>query len=303
MKIRARISPILFVFCQLALLLLTPFRAPTQEESETTTIDNKGTYPVFSEGANCLFIGHSFFVPVADSFNRIADANSFTSHTGDTVFAGGAAGSPGELWGNDTLRAEIEERLATGAIELLGMTVFDRSNSSFVDYQRWIDLALEYNPNTSIYISHPWALNGPTMNTALYDLSIETTGELLFALVKQLREAYPKTKIYYINYGKTASIMKARFESMMLQDITEMVGTSNQSLFLDVELGHGGTMIADLSALVWLNILYGADIGDLVYSPYNRSDVHEITAEVISFNQKYNKDLYLIPDFSGAMSR
>ena len=52
-------------------------------------------------GKKCLFIGHSFFVPVASAFQKTTEQAKIGLHSQQMVFAGGAGGSPGKLWRND----------------------------------------------------------------------------------------------------------------------------------------------------------------------------------------------------------
>jgi hypothetical protein len=85
----------------------------------------------FGDGANALFIGHSFFIPVARSFDRIATESGFESHRSEMVFASGAAGAPGSLWRNRDKRKIIESKLESGNVDLLGMTSFGPFRSSY----------------------------------------------------------------------------------------------------------------------------------------------------------------------------
>lgn len=242
--------------------------------------------PVFKEGANCLFIGHSFFIPVAKSFDTIAGQNGFSSHKAKSVFAGGKRGAPGELWNNPKHKKQIEDVLATGKIELLGMTAFGELSSSLEDYKRWIDLALKHNPETRFFIGVPWIPGGTKLETDPYNKAIETVGDGLFKTATELRKAYPKNHIYFINYGKVASELKGRYDAGKLPDVTKISGLGDEVLFRDNALGLGGPIILDTSALVWLNTLYGADVGKLKQPAY-KSDVKEIVGRVAEYNRKY----------------
>ena len=246
------------------------------------------TQASFSKGANCLFIGHSFFVPVAKQFDNLATSNDFESHSMQAVFAPGAKGTPGALWKNQRQKKQIENKLASGQVELFGMTV-GKASSSFEDYKRWIDLALKYNPNTRILIGQCWVPGGPRMETKRYDQLIETASERQFEVVAKLRNAYPNNKIYFVNYGKTASIMKSKFEAGELDDIEKMSGRGKKTLFRDAAMGHGGTMMLELSALCWLNVLYGADIQQTKLSDYDKADVDDIMTQVLNHNKKFNQ--------------
>lgn len=242
--------------------------------------------PVFKDGANCLFIGHSFFIPVAKSFDTIAGQNGFSSHKSKHVFAGGKRGAPGELWNNPKHKKEIEDALATGKIDLLGMTAFGELGSSLEDYKRWIDLALKHNPETRFFIGAPWVPGGTKLETDQYNKAIEVIGDGLFKTVTELRKAYPKNHIYFINYGKVASELKSRYDAGKLPDVTKLFGQGDTALFRDGLIGHGGPMMLEVSSLLWLHTLYGADVGKLKHSAY-KSDVKEIVGRVADYNRKY----------------
>jgi hypothetical protein len=242
--------------------------------------------PVFKDGANCLFIGHSFFIPVAKAFDKVAGQNGFTAHKAKFVFAGGPKGAPAALWNSPTHKKQIEDALATGKIDLLGMTAFAELGSSLDDYKRWIDLALKHNPNTRFFIGIPWVPGGTKLETDLYNKAIEGVGDTLFKTATELRKAYPKNHIFFINYGKVVSDLKGRYDADKLPDVTKLFGKGEAALFSDDTLGHGGPMILDVSAIVWLNTLYGADVGKLKFSAY-KSDVKEIVGRVTEYNRKY----------------
>ncbi|MDP6060745.1 MAG: hypothetical protein QGH33_17700, partial [Pirellulaceae bacterium] len=88
------------------------------------------------DGTTCLFIGHSFFIPVAKSFDQHAKLNGFSKHKQLTVFSGGQTGAPGSLWKSKKHSEKIKTILKTGKIQLFGMTV-GAINSSVDDYKRW----------------------------------------------------------------------------------------------------------------------------------------------------------------------
>jgi hypothetical protein len=246
----------------------------------------------FPDGANALFAGHSFFVPIAGSFNNLAVQNGFSSHQMDSVFASGPAGSPRMLWENADKKAAITAKLSTGQVELFGLTSYPENLSTFKDFELWFDLALTYNPNTTFYIGQPFVVGGPNVPTSIYDQQIEEAGQKSFQVVTDLRKAYPNNDIIFMNYGKTASIMKFLFEAGDLPDIKGLVPDPQngippaEALFADGLLGHAGPMMTELSALSWMSILYGADIKTLVYTNY-KSDVERIVQEVLTYNEQF----------------
>ncbi|MEM7453063.1 MAG: hypothetical protein AAF456_01795 [Planctomycetota bacterium] len=242
--------------------------------------------PAFTEGANVLFAGHSFFGPVSRNFDYVAAQNNFPDHVFNSVQRGGANGSPASLWDDtDGSRTDIEAVLATGQVELFGLTAYSENDSTVQDYVRWFNLAKSYNPETSFFIGIPWVTHGPGTDSMIFEDLIVQTGEKMFETISILRNIYPDTPIYFLNYGRTSSIMKYQFEAGQLPDIDDLVGSDERALFTD-NFGHAGPMMVELSALAWMEILYGADVTELDFTPY-QSDAVGIVQDVVAFNAPY----------------
>jgi hypothetical protein len=250
----------------------------------------------FVDGANCLFAGHSFFVPIAARFDGLATDNGYPAHEAAYVFSSGATGSPQMLWEDETDRAAIVDELDDGDVELFGLTSAFGVGSSFEDYARWIDLALSYNPDTEFLIGVPWVPGGPNFAGATeFAAANETGAQAQFETVELLRAAYPDATIHYIDYGLTASIMYDMLEKDQLPDILGLTPDRANgvppidALFADPLIGHGGPMMTELSAVAWMSILYGADIASLDYTDYE-SDVDSILQDVLTYNQQFQPD-------------
>lgn len=239
-----------------------------------------------SEGMRCFFAGHSFFCPVALSFDRIARKNGFEEHDVRIVFRGGQSGTAGALWSSPKARQQIETVLATGTVELFGLTPGLSDNAE--TFQRWFDLALEHNPKTRFFIGTPWAMGGANMDATMFDKIITGYANRCDEVVTELRAMYPDNQIDFLAYGKMATAMKKRFEAETLPDITTMVGKGDEAFFTDRAPGHAGPMLLDLCALTWLNVLYGANLDSLDY-PTHEADVSAMFEEVMTFNAPFRQ--------------
>jgi hypothetical protein len=105
--------------------------------------------------------------------------------------------------------------------------------------------------------------------------------------ISQLRAAYPNNQIYFINYGKIVSDMKSKFDAENLPDIEELVGRGPTYLFSDGVMGHGGPLVQELSALAWINTLYGADVEMITHSDFSE-EAMLILLDVIAYNTAFN---------------
>ena len=242
----------------------------------------------FENGVNSVFMGHSFFIPVAKAFDVIATQSDFPSHQAELIFLPGQAGAPGPMWENEQARQQVEDLLASGDIDLLGMpiSIAPEDDKALGHYQQWIDLALTYNPNTSFFIGVVWMARGPSMEDQKYADLNEEGAQRHYELVKELRGIYPDTHIYLINYGKIASEMKFAFSADQLPDIEQLVGKDETALFADDKIGHGGRLMHELCALTWISILYDAEIDALEYSGFS-DEAMQILQDSIEYNIDY----------------
>ena len=303
-------TAIVFSICVLVLLGGSPSRAD----------------PYFETGAKSLFIGHSFFVPIAKVFDKIATDSGFAGHSAELVFAGGPRGLPEALWKNAAKKDEIEDILARGDIELFGMTVQPEARGDAVEtYRRWIDLALRHNPRVAIFIGHPWIPGGPKLDTARFGDKINDTADANARTVERLRDMYPQTTIYFINYGDVAAQMKTMFEAGTLNDVATLTAGSSrerggflqrlrerrnarsetggtgdaadatpedraamkQALFIDGLTGHAGPMMMQMMAVTWLQFLYGADPDALTLADWDAADAEAILRAAEATNRPF----------------
>jgi hypothetical protein len=266
--------------------------AERQSNTETTDVDSNAeesttdteefAEPNFENGVNSLFIGHSFFIPVAKVFDRIASPSDFPAHQAELIFSTGQSGSPGKMWEKEKNRQQAEAILANGDIDLFGMPIATTPDEekALSDYQQWIDLALTHNPNTSFYIGQIWTPRGPSMENQKYADLTEQSAQRNFEIIEELRAIYPNNQIYFINYGKITADMKFAFGAGELPDIEQLVGKDETALFVDDKIGHGGRLMHELCALTWVNILYDAEIGDVEHSSFS-AEAMQILAESI----------------------
>ena len=244
----------------------------------------------FPRGADTLFIGHSFFVPISQHFNAIVeDSGAYPQHSHQSVFSGGKTGTPGALWDNQAKRREVTSILSSGQIDLFALTHGGLNGSSQEDYQRWIDLALSYNPDTAFMIGSIWATGGTNNTVAQFRAETQMSADYGWAMTQTLRRANPGVDFYHVAYGHMMVQMREDFEAGELDDITKLVGSRERDdvLFTDRNLGHAGTMAKDMMGLVMLNELYGARPRD-VRIRWNRQDAARLLREVDTLNAGYN---------------
>ena len=61
-------------------------------------------------GYKCLFIGHSFFSPIARRLPDFAASAAGVTHEQSVVFSGGESGTPSMLWKNPLKRIETQSK-------------------------------------------------------------------------------------------------------------------------------------------------------------------------------------------------
>ena len=215
--------------------------------------------PSPGDGFDSLFIGHSFFRPIAEEMAVLAPLAGFDAHTQEVVFSGGATGSPEGLWLQDTKRATIQAELDEGDIDLFGMT-YHPDYPSLTGYVNWIDYALAANPDTIVFVAIPWITNPVNYTAASYAAALDVGyPAVAHPLIDSLRAEYPDTTIFAIPYGLSAGELYTRYADGELDDVTELVGSNGSGVFRD-GFGHADHILEDLASLVWLQAIYGVDL-------------------------------------------
>ncbi|MEM1184374.1 MAG: hypothetical protein AAGI53_05145 [Planctomycetota bacterium] len=251
----------------------------------------------FTNGSRNLFIGHSFLLQPSLQFSALADLNGYTWNAYSYSGGSGSQGSPGELWDDaDGSRTEIEAKLATGAFEVLAMTSFGQSTNT-LDFRRWMNLALSYNPNTQFFIVQGWPSGGPGMDAAEFRETVISRGENLFSIVETLRGDFPNNRVTFVNSGMVAAELFDLWESGELPDVACLAAPcdTGEPLFADGGSGHAGPMMAELMGLAWLNALNGADVDTVQLKVDYLADVDGVMERVLAFNDQFETTTTSLP--------
>lgn len=236
-------------------------------------------------GYNGLYMGHSFFHPVAHELvNRIPDS-TIVAHRAGLVAAGGVNGSPKLLWDDPAKRSDGVQYLAAGGVDLLVMTYHSPETSALKDYQQWIDTALRHNPAITFVLSLPWAGNGYIHQADLEGLdAIDAKMHLFYEkMILPLRQAYPDNRIVYCPYGLGVHELARRVLQDNLPGVQYVLNPDpaersrsqrkGEQLVKD-RMGHGGELVIRLSALIMLAVIYDYDLSKM--SPQKIENLPEI---------------------------
>lgn len=233
------------------------------------------------DGFDSLFIGHSFFRPMAEEMAVLAPAAGFDEHTQTVVFSGGATGAPQGLWIQDNKRTEIQGVLDTGTIELFGMT-YHPTHPTLEGYRNWIDYALVDNPDVTIFIAIPWLTDPVDYTASAYDATYTAAYPGIgSALIDPLRAEYPDTTFFAIPYGFSAVELYNRWDAGTLTDVSEFVGSNGSGVFRD-DFGHADLILEDLASLVWLQAIYGVDLATFDAGYPWTLDLNAIAASILA---------------------
>lgn len=233
-------------------------------------------------GYNTLFIGHSFFRPVADGMPTHANRVGVTAHKQQIVFSGGASGSPQGLWENTNKRAEIQTILDNGDIDLLGMT-YHTDHPGISGYTNWVAYALQQNPETKFFIALPWLYNPGDFNSATYASNWTINHPLItHGHINTLRTIYSNNDFYCIPYGEAAGELYKLYEAGNLTDVQSLVRQGESPGIFSDSFGHADDILVDLSQLVWLAAIYGVDLITYNYDPGYIIDLKMMAANIMT---------------------
>lgn len=243
-----------------------------------------------TKGKKCLFIGHSFFIPVARKLPQQASKSGIDGHTQQVVFAGGANGSPGKLWQSEAKRNAIQKMLDSGDVQLLGMTYFNPSNSSLKDYRKWIDYALDRNSKTDFFIGMPWGLNGPGRSVESYASQNKLGQKVVYdGIITKLRELYPQNKFYWINYGRVAVELKRAHKENSLPMVKQLVSRQGADAVFRDKMGHAAPLTLEMASLIWLNVLYQVEPADCRWRHQGSKPLEAILKNISEQEKTYNR--------------
>ncbi|MEM0997599.1 MAG: T9SS type A sorting domain-containing protein [Bacteroidota bacterium] len=234
-----------------------------------------------TSGYRCLFMGHSFFIPVAENMAGHAIQAGFNTHEQLEYFRGGNNGSPEKLWISPVWRPEIQGILDTAGIELLGMT-FHGDFPSATGYLNWADYAIQQNPSTRFFVGMPWMRYPGTTTTAdmLADYTFKHE-QIVHGIIDTLRATFPNNEFYCIPYGAGAIELKDRFEQQALPDITALIGAPATSVYRD-SLGHAGEIVKRLGELIFLRAMYGVDLQNYSTNTGYTTDLKAIAMDILA---------------------
>lgn len=252
--------------------------APTTVAPMVTTpeVDPRGA------GFTSLFVGHSFFDPIATKFLEHATRAGFLQHSQVRVMAGGGGGAPEALWNDPERRSEIQAHLSRGDVNLFGMT-YHPDFPTLTGYRLWVEEALSHNPLTAFFVGMPWVREPESMTAAAYTLTTSRAYETIMPpVIDQLKEEFPGSTFFAIPYGQAASELYELFESGQLPGIRAVVGEPRTSLFTD-PLGHTShTVVEELAVLVWLRAIYCVDLSEYSYPSNFSADLTTIAMDIVA---------------------
>ena len=250
--------------------------------------------PENPQGYNMLLIGNSFFRPYAENLDALAIDAGFENHNATVVFRGGDNGRPINFWNASSSNEHhsIKAALELGNIDFFGMTAGRLPDNPTDGFKEWIEYALQYNPDITIFLSIPpldfpkdWNQlvqdNGFESIEELYDYFINET--IHKTLVDPLRAEFPSTKIFTIPTGwATIDLAQMNQDNLLLDNIS-MFGSKPTSIYTD-DKGHQGQIIIETGTLLWLSGIYNIDISTNTYQTGFNTDLHEIAKQIFDIH-------------------
>ena len=239
------------------------------------------------EGHKSLFIGHSFFVPIADRFSDLIDIYNgndennpiiIDGHIQTTIQQGGLSGCPGNFWNDEgtTVKGRLAKRILRSTdVTLFGMTFHPEGNCAFEDYARWIAYARNYNSGIKVLIGAPWPTHPKSMTPDDYREEFESGLEdFEVTILSRLRSTFDDVGIMIMPYGRAAIELHTLCDAfpgndcagiLKRFDVAKLQIAQHFGLFKD-SLGHSHKkhlrdgMLQTTSALAWLKSIYNINL-------------------------------------------
>jgi hypothetical protein len=236
-------------------------------------------------GTSALFMGHSFFAPIARQMTFHAALLGLNDYTQYVEFSGGATGTPLALWQDEQHRDSIQTVLDTGDIDLVAMPFGPDEG-----YSLWIDYALSKNPDTTFVIGLPWIDFPGDYDTASYESRyLEAVETVWTSQIESLRANYPEVDVISMPYGFAATELRNMYEAGQLPGVSDLIGDNPEtSLFKDRKgHGHGGGLLLDLAEFIWLDIVLGIDLESYEYNAGHSVNLKEVAQSILEEQAHY----------------
>ena len=275
---QAKLSTTLWATLVLALSLLT------LSEPQAAEINSKGE--------NCLFLGHSFFIPVVRHLPEHTKRAGLETHEQMVVFHGGKRGSPGLMWKSpkDDV-AKAKAWIETGEVDLVAMTFHSGGESLFEHYHHWVEFALKHNPKTRFLIQATWP-NKFDRELPEFLGYAEGIEESIHEILGQLRQKYPETDFGCVPQGRWMVGLWQLYDEGKLPELASVMAERKKPgmdyLFRDYG-GHGGELALKEGALIWLAAIYETDLEAYDYQPAAKADLKGLTRSILKEHPVWRK--------------
>ncbi|DAC58649.1 MAG TPA: hypothetical protein HA354_03345 [Candidatus Poseidoniaceae archaeon] len=249
-----------------------------------TTNDGENTQ---DDPYNVLYIGHSFGRPFASQMEDFA-ALVGIDHNQSIVFSGGDSGSPEELWENVGRRTEIMEILDGGSIDTLVMICC--SPSWQADYGlndddavwNFTSYALQQNPNTRIGLAMPWEDFPLQFDNASEHRDLTDRGyNMWMNMAGRLSSDFNNADVFTFYHGEAMYELRHMYEEGNLSDVSQLMGSSENSLFTD-QKGHAGQIVIDTGTLLWMAAIHNIEPNSFPEFDDWETDIRIVAQNILS---------------------
>lgn len=251
-------------------------------ETTSTTIDDSKDIA----GLTVLYAGHSFGRPFAENLTKTAKFAGIKDHEQRIVFRGGSNGVPQAMWEDPTAKNEIKNALNDGNVDIViliccSQELLESNGQSDKAIVEIMEYALSKNPNTKFGLSASW-VDYPEnyIDANEHRLQTDAAYPRYQQFAKSLSNLFPDVDIFTFYHGAAIYELRDLFEKGMLQDVDNLIGPENNSIFTDKK-GHTGLLAIDTGSLIWLNAIYGINPMDISKIEKYKLDIREVASEVL----------------------
>ena len=237
------------------------------------------------EGYRVVSIGHSCVISALGPFSKVARASGYEGHLSFMQFFGGPGGAPEAQWKRTGEQQQAKKALGPGRVDVMTFGHFvgpngETTGCKFEDYQRWMDLALEHNPDIRFYIQDLWPwlpTEGRILKLGDFKLG-EYEGKMADALlglrelIVKLDKKYPG-RVQGIPVGLAMVELVRQLEDRKLPGVDSIVVTPKEAkaigrVGLYRDMIHPTDLVAKLQGYIYLATIYGKNPLDLKEGMY-----------------------------------
>ena len=142
--------------------------------------------------------------------------------------------------------------------------------------------ALQQNPNTRIGLAMPWEDFPLQYDNASEHRDLTDRGyNLWMNMAGRLSSDFNNADVFTFYHGEAMYELRHMYEEGNLSDVSQLMGSSDNSLFTD-QKGHAGQIVVDTGTLLWMAAIHNVEPSSFPEFDDWETDIRVVAQNILS---------------------